>query len=112
MSVNDPRKLDTGCKQKRPPVDCVLSQNILPDQVHRRPILIQAGPLVISVPERRYVIGKSVQPDVHHMIFIARNRYAPRDRAFFPADRKVLKAPFYERYDFIAASIGPYPCWI
>src|SRR5437762_5280943 len=87
----------------------MLTKNILPHQMHRRPILVETAAFLIAVTERRDVIRERVQPNVHHMSFIAWDRHAPRNGFLLAADRKVLQSSFDKRDDLVSTSFGPDP---
>ena len=51
------------------------------------------------------VVGQRVDPDIHHMLFVARHRHAPVEgRA---RDRQVLQPGFDEAHDLVAALRRP-----
>ena len=74
------RLLNFGSHQKRRPVNRVETQNIFANQMQRRPELSKADGallLLISKTDRRNVIGQGIEPDVHCVSWIVRNRHAP-----------------------------------
>src|SRR5687767_7464459 len=87
------------------------SKNVLTDKVHGRPVLFHVAgrSSVVSVAERRDVVRQRVEPNVHDMCFVTRNRYAPTDRRFQTAYREILQAALNERDDLVAARVGPDP---
>src|SRR5215217_6060237 len=98
------------------------AQNIFTDEMNGRPVLLEAGidtelrdslrTFSHSVSESRYVVRKRVEPDVHYVSIIIRNRKAPGHRRLQTADRQILQSSFDESDHFVAACIGTDLQWI
>ena len=60
-----------------------------------RPTSIRVTPdgsaFTVAVTNGGDVVRKGVEPDVHYVIFVTRNRHAPRNGFFLAADRQILK---------------------
>src|SRR6476646_2659606 len=85
------------------------SEDVFPDQMDGGPELIEpdARPLLIAVTQSGDVVGKGVEPDVHHMVLVIRDRNAPCNRASLPTDREVLQTSSNERQHLIPPSLRP-----
>ena len=100
------RQRQTGRQQERRPVDGVLTDDLLADQMHvGRPVLARTARrrrIVRAVADRGHVVGQRVEPDVHHVRRIVGNRNAPLERR--AADAQILEAVLEKRHHLVAAT--------
>ncbi len=83
---------ESGGHQERRPVDAVLPDDFLADEMHvRGPVLVRTSPwprIDVAEADRRHVVRQRVEPDVHDVRRIVRHGDAPRERR--PADAEIL----------------------
>ncbi len=65
--------------------------------------LCLVGGIVRAIANGGHVVRQRVQPDVDHVLLIARNWNAPGETA--AADRQVFEAAAYERHDLVTANL-------
>src|SRR6266852_9689447 len=102
------RLLDAGSHQKGRPINGVETQNVLSDQMQRRPELFKADRtllLLISESDRGDVVRQCLEPDVHRVLRIAGNRNAPTYRRIQATDREILQAATDETPHFVAPRV-------
>ena len=101
MDVPVPRRLHAGRQQHRRPVDAVEADDVLADEVHRRPPLRELRGLVrLPVAGRGDVVRQRVEPDVGDVALVPRDGHAPLERR--AADREVEQAALDEPQHLVA----------
>ena len=94
-------QLVAGAHQQGRPDDGVELEDVLGEEVERRPVdrrEVLAGP---GVRERREVVDERVDPDVDHLLVVPRHGHAPGDAR--AADADVLEALLDERERLVEA---------
>ena len=86
-------------QQERRPVHAVKAQNVLGEQVHRRPEALEV--LTRRVAQRAAVVDERISPDVRDLLRIPRDRHAPRLRR--STDREVAQSAGDEAPRFVVA---------
>ena len=88
----------SGRHEESRPVDGVEAGDVLADHMRvRRPEFRPRA--IVREAGRGDVIGQRVDPDIHHVLRVARNRHAPfQGRA---ADREIGQAPLHEGDDLV-----------
>ncbi|MGY4454086.1 hypothetical protein ACVWZR_008746 [Bradyrhizobium sp. i1.3.1] len=103
MGIDPLRQRNAGRHQECGPVDRVEADDVLADDVHvGRPV---APVLVALVGESDAgdVIGQRVDPDIHHVLFVAGHFHAPIEgRA---RDREIAQAAAYEAHHLVLARV-------
>ncbi|MDI2020517.1 hypothetical protein PJL18_01026 [Paenarthrobacter nicotinovorans] len=88
-------QFQSGAHQERRPVDSVEARNVLADHVYiGRPELPEGLGLHVGVTHAGQVVGQGVDPHVHDVLFVTRDRNAPVKGC--AADGQVLEATLYE----------------
>ena len=88
--------------QEGRPIDRVEAHDVLADQMEAgRPEFVPKF-AAIRVSETGNVIRQSIDPDIHHVVFTARNLDAPVKTG--PADGQILEAAFHERDHLVTAA--------
>src|SRR6266404_1163685 len=100
----------SGAHQKRRPINCVHSQDVLSDKVQRRPIPIELLMLIASPPARGDIIRQRIKPNIHRVICISGNAYTPLDRD--AADGQILEPACHKRDNLISADIRLHKLWM
>ena len=94
--------LEAGAHQEGRPVDGVEAQDVLADDVQLgRPEPGPGGAAGVGVVDGRDVVGERVEPDIHHVRRIARDRDAPAEAG--ARDGEVLEPAADEADDLVAA---------
>ena len=105
MSNDSARRRDARRHQKRGPVQRVLPDDLLADQVRDdRPEALDSARVLRSKSERRQVVRQRIEPHVHDVLRIVGNRNAPLERR--AADAEVLKTGFDEAPYLVQAEGG------
>ena len=97
------RERQADGEQERRPVNRVLPDDFLADQMHvGRPVFREPGGrrrIRRSVTHGREVIRQGIEPDVHDMRGIVRHRNAPSERG--PADTQILESGLQEGHHLV-----------
>jgi len=96
------RNLDLGGHQEGGPVDRVELEDVLRQDVERRPELL-GDVLIGSVAERRVVVEERVEPDVDHLVGVPGDGHPPLQGR--PGERDVLQALLDEGERLVAPEV-------
>ena len=101
VDVDLARELDAGRHQHRGPEDRVELQDVLADDVERRPELVRQVLVRVRERERRVVVQERVEPDVEDVVRVPRDLDAPGQLGAAEAD--VIEAAGDERARLVVA---------
>ena len=102
MGKNAPRHLDPGRHQERRPIHRMKAHDVLADDVEvRRPVFAEFFALRIGITDGGDVIRQRVDPDIHHVLGIARHLDAPVECG--ARNRQILQAAAHEARDLVHA---------
>src|SRR5688572_28639505 len=105
MSNDSAGSLNACSDQKRGPVDGVKSQDVLADQVQRRPEPFKThGALAffVAVADGRDVVREGVEPDIYCVRRVVGHGNAPTHRTSQTANREVLQTTSNKTHYFVA----------
>src|SRR5580765_6261664 len=108
MSDNGARLLNARSQKERGPVHGVKAQDVFANQVQRRPELFKANRsflLLVAKADGRDVVRQRVEPDVHGVVRIIRNRNPPTDRRPQATDGKILQPTGYETLYLVTTTL-------
>ncbi len=105
VHVERARERQTGREQNGGPDGGVVAQNILANNLNvGGPIFLEG--VTVGVAERGNVVGEGIEPHVHDLVRIARNRHAPVELLHIAADADVFETAFEQRHNFVLANLG------